>query len=62
MFRWIENIRKLGQDFDEITSIACFNPEVSCEVVWKAFLNKLPDIIEKLNLDAKEILDNDPCS
>ena len=56
------NIRKLGQDFDEITSIACFNPEVSCEVVWKAFLNKLPDIIEKLNLDAKEILDNDPAA
>ena len=57
-----ENIKKLGQDFDEITSIACFNPEVSCEVVWKAFLNKLPDIIEKLNLDAKEILDNDPAA
>jgi len=57
-----ENIKKLGQDFDEITSIACFNPEVSCEVVWKAFLHKLPDIIEKLNLDAKEILDNDPAA
>lgn len=57
-----ENIKQLGKDFDEITSIACFNPEVSCEVVWKAFLNKLPEIIEKLNLDAQEILDHDPAA
>jgi len=57
-----DNIQQLGQDFDEITSIACFNPEVSCEVVWKAFLNKLPEIIEKLNLDAQDILDNDPAA
>jgi len=57
-----KNIKQLGADFDEITSIACFNPEVSCEVVWKAFLNKLPEIIEKLNLDAQEMLDNDPAA
>ena len=55
-------IGQLGQDFDEITSIACFNPEVSCEIVWKSFLNKLPEIIEKLNLDAQEIMDNDPAA
>jgi len=57
-----KNIRQLGQDFDEITRIACFDPEVSCEIVWKAFLAKLPEIIEKLNLDAQEILDNDPAA
>jgi len=57
-----ENIGQLGQDFDEITSIACYNPGVSCEIVWKSFLNKLPEIIEKLNLDAQEIMDNDPAA
>lgn len=57
-----QNIKQLGQDFDEITTIACFDTEVSCEVVWKAFLSKLPEIIEKLNLDAQEILDNDPAA
>ncbi len=57
-----KNIVQLGKDFDEITSIACFDIEVSCEVVWKAFLAKLPEIIEKLNLDAQEILDNDPAA
>lgn len=57
-----KNIKQLGRDFDEITSIACFDTEVSCEVVWKSFLAKLPEIIEKLNLDAQEILDNDPAA
>jgi len=57
-----ENIKQLGKDFDEITTIACFDPKISCEVVWKTFLNKLPEIIEKLNLDAQEILENDPAA
>jgi len=57
-----KNIKQLGKDFDEITSIACFEPGTSCEIVWKTFLNKLPEIIEKLNLDAQEILDNDPAA
>ncbi len=55
-------LKKLGNDFDEITSIACLDMEVSCEAVWKAFLSKLPELIEKLNLDAQEILDNDPAA
>ncbi len=58
----IENIRQLGKDFDEITTIACFDSKVSCEVIWETFLNELPEIIEKLNLDAQEILDNDPAA
>ncbi len=57
-----ENIKQLRKDFDEITTIACFDPEISCEVVWKVFLVKLPEIIEKLNFDAQEILDNDPAA
>ncbi len=57
-----KNIKELGADFDEITTIACFEPGVSCSVIWKAFLNKLPEIIENLNLDAQEILDNDPAA
>jgi len=57
-----KNIKKLVQSFDEITSIACFNPDISCEIVWKTFLNKLPEIIKKLDLDAKEILKHDPAA
>ena len=57
-----KNIKQLGKDFDEITTIACFDPNVSCVVIWKAFLSKLPEIIENLNLDAQEILDNDPAA
>lgn len=57
-----KNLKELGQDFDEITSIACFDTKVSCDIVWKSFLHKLPEIIEKLNLDAQEIMDNDPAA
>ena len=57
-----KSIDNLGQLFDEITSIACFSPKNSCKEVWMNFLEKLPSIIEKLNLDAQEILDNDPAA
>lgn len=57
-----KSIDNLGQLFDEITSIACFSPKNTCKEVWMNFLEKLPSIIEKLNLDAQEILDNDPAA
>jgi len=57
-----KNLKQLGSDFDTITTIACFNPEDSCEIIWKQYLAKLPDIIEKLNKDAQEILDHDPAA
>ena len=57
-----KSIKELGENFDKITSIACSEPGVTCEIIWKSFLNKLPEIIESLNLDAQEILDNDPAA
>ena len=57
-----DQIKKIGQEFDEITTLACFNPESSCKAIWKTFLSKLPEIMEKLNKDAKDILDNDPAA
>jgi len=57
-----KSIDELGELFHEITTIACFNPENTCKEVWMNFLEKLPSIIEKLNLDAQEILDNDPAA
>lgn len=57
-----DSINQLGVDFDEITSLACFKTESTCKEVWNSFLNKLPHIIEKLNLDAQAILENDPAA
>lgn len=57
-----KNLKQLGKDFDAITTIACFNPTDSCEVIWKQFLAKLPNILKDLNKDAQEILDHDPAA
>lgn len=57
-----DHLKKLASDFDEITRLACFNPDVSCKSIWNRFLTKLPDIIKKLNKDAQDILDNDPAA
>ena len=57
-----DHLKKLEVDFDVLTNLACFNPDASCNTIWKTFLSKLPEIIEKLNRDAQEILNNDPAA
>lgn len=56
------SLLKLQDQFEEITDIVCFNPDKPCKEEWHIFLNKLPDIIEKLNKDAEYILINDPAA
>ncbi len=55
------NIEKLELDFEEIYQLACSNLK-GCNKVWKKFLIELPEILEKLNLDAQELVKNDPAS
>ena len=57
-----EHLSKLEIDFDEIASLACFNPEDTCSAIWNTFLKNLPQIIENLNKDAQCILDHDPAA
>ena len=57
-----DSINQLEIDFEEIAGLACFKTEFSYKEIWNTFLNKLPQIIEKLNLDAKAILENDPAA
>lgn len=57
-----EHLSELENEFDEITRLACFNPDASCRSIWKTFLGNLPGIIEKLNKDAQCILDHDPAA
>ncbi|NLP57402.1 serine O-acetyltransferase EpsC [Lutibacter sp. B1] len=57
------NIEQLEVDFKEIYKLACLIDNSSCnENVWNEFLMKLPNILEKLNLDAHELMDNDPAA
>lgn len=56
------NINKLEREFSEIFDLACYNKNQSCKNSWNTFFEKLPLLLEKLNLDAKACLNFDPAS
>jgi serine O-acetyltransferase len=57
-----KNIEQLELDFKEIYNLACILKDGRCTEIWGEFLLKLPEILENLNLDAQELVDNDPAS
>ena len=57
-----ENLIKLENDFEELTSLACWETEKLCGKVWQRYLSTLPKVLESLNLDAEAILECDPAS
>jgi serine O-acetyltransferase len=57
-----ESVEELEKSFKEISKIASKKPEELCDGVWSQFLEKLPSVLEKLNMDAEYILENDPAS
>jgi len=57
-----KNIEQLEIDFEEIYKLACVNDKESFGTIWKIFLSTLPEILENLNLDAQELVKNDPAS
>lgn len=56
------NIDKLEKAFSEIYNLACFDESKPCANVWDAFLQQLPTLLERLNLDANAFLNFDPAS
>jgi serine O-acetyltransferase len=59
----VENvIDQLEIEFSEIFKLACYNDSTSYVETWNAFLEKLPVLLEKLNLDATACLNFDPAS
>lgn len=57
-----ENIDLLQKDFEELADLVCWNPEQTCGELWQHYLQKLPVILERLNLDALAIAENDPAA
>jgi serine O-acetyltransferase len=57
-----KNIEQLERDFKEIYNLACKHKDGKCAEIWDKFLIKLPEILENLNLDAQELVNNDPAS
>jgi serine O-acetyltransferase len=56
------NLEKLEAQFDELVELACWDVEKSCSAVWDNYVEKLPVVLEKLNLDAEAIASCDPAS
>lgn len=57
-----ENLETLGKKFDELVDLACWDVEKSCSAVWDNYVERLPVVLEKLNLDAEAIASCDPAS
>ncbi len=57
-----ENLDILEIKFSRLTDLACWELEKPCFKVWENYVSRLPEVLEKLNLDAEAILDCDPAS
>jgi serine O-acetyltransferase len=57
-----ENLKGLGNDFEELTDLACWETEKPCAKVWQRYVESLPKVLESLNLDAEAIVECDPAS
>ncbi|SNY99876.1 serine O-acetyltransferase EpsC [Flagellimonas pacifica] len=57
-----ENLDKLERKFSELVNLACWDLNKPCTKVWDNYVQSLPLILEKLNLDAEAILNCDPAS
>ncbi len=56
------NIEKLAVDFQELADLVCWKPDAPCRDIWEEYLARLPEILNKLNLDALAIAENDPAA
>lgn len=57
-----ENIKGLEEDFKMLVDLVCWEPKKPCQKIWDSFVGKLPEILEKLSLDAKAITEHDPAA
>lgn len=57
-----ENLNSLGDEFKILAELVCWEPGQPCVDIWDDYTQKLPQILKKLNLDAKAIADNDPAA
>ncbi len=57
-----ENLDRLETDFQELVDLACWKEGQPCRKVWEEYVHLLPDILDRLNLDARAIWQCDPAS
>ena len=57
-----ENLPELASRFDTLVNLACWDTAKPCTSIWDDYLQILPAVLEKLNLDAEAIANCDPAS
>ncbi|KGK31575.1 serine O-acetyltransferase EpsC [Cellulophaga sp. E6(2014)] len=57
-----ENLDVLERLFDELVELGCWEIDKPCKKVWESYVVKLPEVLEKLNLDAQAFVNCDPAS
>ncbi|MGB7393529.1 MAG: serine O-acetyltransferase EpsC [Pricia sp.] len=57
-----ENLEQLEIQFDALVDLACWDADKSCKKVWDTYVEKLPEILRRLNLDAEATVNCDPAS
>lgn len=56
------NLELLEKKFNDLLDMACWELERPNNELWDEYVSHLPEILEKLNLDAEAILNCDPAS
>lgn len=57
-----ENLKLLEKEFETLVKLACWNDGQPCQTLWEGYVEKLPNILALLNLDAEAIVNCDPAS
>lgn len=57
-----ENLHLLESLFDELVALACWEVDKPCAELWGKYIATLPDVLEKLNMDAEATVNCDPAS
>ena len=57
-----ENLEQLAREFQELGDLVCWEPGKPCSELWDEYCQKLPYLLEKINLDAVAIANNDPAA
>lgn len=57
-----KNLDKLEELFDSLVDLACWQSDKPCKKVWANYVEKLPTILENLNMDAEATVNCDPAS
>lgn len=57
-----KNLDKLAIDFKELGDLVCWEPGRPCYKIWEEYCAKLPNLLERIHLDAVAIANNDPAA